>query len=288
MIYIILSIIINALLFIIFKLFKRFNVNTFQAILFNYIFAFILAMSSSKSDYGMAEIPQQNWFFGACILGFLFISIFNVMANTVQKMGLSVTAIAGKMSVVIPIIVGLIVYKESLGAFKLIGILFALVAVFLASIKEDVKLNKEYIYLPVILFLGSGILDALLKYFEKQSVSDNETATYTGTIFFIAFILGIIRVIFQTIKSKFKFQLKNLIAGIVLGVPNYYSIFFLLKALKTNDLESSTVFTINNVGIVLFSTIVGLLLFQEKLSKRNIIGVFFAMCAIVLMTFTIV
>lgn len=288
MIYIILSIVINALLFIIFKLFKRFNVNTFQAILFNYIFAFILAMSSSKSDYGMAEIPQQNWFFGACILGFLFISIFNVMANTVQKIGLSVTAIAGKMSVVIPIIVGLIVYKESLGAFKLIGILFALVAVFLASIKEDVKLNKEYIYLPVILFLGSGILDALLKYFEKQSVSDNETATYTGTIFFIAFILGIIRVIFQTIKSKFKFQLKNLIAGIVLGVPNYYSIFFLLKALKTNDLESSTVFTINNVGIVLFSTIVGLLLFQEKLSKRNIIGVFFAMCAIVLMTFTIV
>ncbi|MFT5254386.1 MAG: putative membrane protein, partial [Flavobacteriales bacterium] len=68
------------------------------------------------------------------------------------------------------------------------------------------------------------------------------------------------------------------------GVPNYYSIFFIIKALQNKNFESSTLFTINNVAIVILSTLVGLLLFKEKFSTKNKIGVALAILGIVLVT----
>ncbi|MCF6349762.1 MAG: EamA family transporter [Flavobacteriaceae bacterium] len=284
MIYIVLSVLVNALLFIIFKLFDKYKVDTFQAIVFNYLFAFLVAYSQSNVTYSLLEIPKQKWFFGAVILGFLFIIIFNVMAKTVQKMGISVVAVASKMSVVIPILFGILIYKEAIGLYKIIGIILALIAVYFSSVKKGEVFNIKLLYLPIVLFLGSGTLDTLLKYIEKNFVQANETAIYTGTIFLVAVLLGFIVMIYLVISKKLKLSFKNLIAGVILGIPNYFSIYFLLKALQTKGLDSSTIFTVNNVGIVLLSSIIGLLLFKEKLSKMNYFGIILSVIAILLIT----
>ena len=183
MIYILLSVLINAVLFILFKLFNRFKINTFQAIVFNYFFALTVAFSQSEISFSIVDILNKKWFYGAVVLGFLFISIFNVLAKTAQKMGISVVAVASKMSVVIPIIFGILVYKEAFGFYKIIGIILALSAVYLTSVKEKTKVNKQLLYLPMLLFFGSGVLDTLLKYIEKTYVPKNELEMYTGTIF---------------------------------------------------------------------------------------------------------
>ena len=286
MIYVFLSIFINAVLFVIFKLFERFKINTFQAIVFNYFFALIMAFSQAEVNYSLKDIPNKKWFFGAVVLGFLFISIFNILAKTAQKTGISVVAIASKMSVVIPILFGIIIYKEPLGIYKILGIVLALTAVYLASVKEKVLINKRLLYLPILLFFGSGILDTLLKYIEKKHVATNELQVYTGTIFLIAIIIGLLIMLYKIIMKNEKIQIKNLFAGIVLGIPNYFSIYFLLKALQTvGENDSSKVFALNNVGIVLLSTILGYLLFYERFSIKNKIGITLAIIAIALITF---
>ncbi len=284
MIYIVLSIFINALIFIIFKLFVKYRIDTFQAIVFNYVFAFIVALAQTTSNDTFMTIPKKPWFFGVLILGFLFITLFNVVAKTTQKMGFSVVAVASKMSVIIPIIFGIIMYNELTGILKLTGILLALIAVFLSSVKKNTNINKRYIYLPLLLFFGSGVLDTLLKYFETNYVAKNELNLYTGSIFLVAGIIGFVVILIKIIQRKTTLAFKNVVAGIVLGIPNYFSIYFLLKALSIKEMESSTVFTINHVGIVLLSTLVGLLLFKEKLSKLNYLGIFTAIIAILLIT----
>jgi uncharacterized membrane protein len=57
---------------------------------------------------------------------------------------------------------------------------------------------------------------------------------------------------------------------------------FLLKALQTEGLESSTLFTINNVSVVILTTVFALLLFKEKLIKKNWIGIGLAIISILL------
>lgn len=286
MIFLLLSVIFSSSLFVIFKLFNRFEVNNFQAIVVNYFVAFLVGISMSSSEFQLSTVVNYRWFLGAVILGFLFITIFNVMALTAQKGGLSVASVAAKMSVIIPVIFGLYFYNESLSIYKLIGILLALVAVYLTAYKKGiVTFNSYLIVLVVVLFIGSGILDTLVKYVETTHVSVSELEIYTASIFLIAGFIGIFILFFRFITKKDQLNFKSILGGIVLGVPNYFSIFYLLKALQNPTLESSTVFTINNVLIVCATTFIGVVAFKEHLSKRNKVGVILSIVAILMFYF---
>ena len=285
MIYLFLSILFSTGLFVIFKYFGIYKIETLKAIVVNYMVAFTLGFISSEKTITITEIPNQPWFYGAIFLGAMFVSIFFVMAITAQKNGISVASISGKMSVVIPIFFGVLLYGESINLLKITGIIIALIAVYLASIKEgenDVK--KGQLLFPMLLFVGSGIIDTSLKYIEEQFVPVEEVAVFSGSLFAIAAFFGSVLLGIKALKKRDSFGFKNIIAGIILGVPNYYSIVFLIKALQTEGFESSTLFTLNNVAIVIVSSIVGLILFRERFSNKNKIGVFLAIIGIILVS----
>ena len=281
MIYLLLSILSSTAIFVVFKLLKSYNINTLQAIVVNYFTACIIGSLLYKGDIKPAEIVQTNWFIAAIVLGFLFISIFNVMALTAQKNGLSVASVASKMSVIIPVVFGILVFKESVGFQKITGILLALVAVYLTSLKQkDNAVLTQSIYLPLILFFGSGIIDTSINYFAP----DDNIPLFSATIFAMAAVIGVFLLSFNYLKSKQRFKLKSLPFGIILGIVNYTSIHFLLLALRVENTESSTLFTINNIAILSLSTLIGLVLFKEKISKKNWIGISLALISILLVT----
>lgn len=285
MIYLLLSILFATSLFVIFKYFDIYKIDTLKAIVVNYLVAFSFGFALSEITFSVSEIPQKSWFVGAIVLGVLFVSIFFVMANTAQKNGVSVASVAGKMSVVIPVFFGVLLYNESVTFLKIVGILIALAAVYLASVK-DKKLDspKANLMYPVLLFLGSGAIDTILKYVQVNFVPRNEVSLFSGSLFGFAAFFGLIILAIKTIQKREPFETKNIIAGIVLGIPNYFSIIFLIKALQTEGFESSTLFTINNVAVVIVSTLVGLFLFKEHFSTKNKIGVCMAIIGIILVT----
>lgn len=281
MIYLLLSVLASTGIFVVFKLVKKYNANTLQAIVINYITAFTCGMIHSDVEISTDEILASDWIIGVFILGFLFIAIFNVMALTAQKNGLSVASVASKMSVIIPIIFGIYVYDESYGFQKIIGILLALVAVYLTSVKSTNGHTKgASIFLPILLFFGSGTIDTSINYFAP----DDMIPLFSALIFGFAFIIGCFVLAYQFISGKSKFGLKSIPLGIALGIINYGSIYFLLNALRVDGFESSTLFTINNVAIVAFSTLIGLVVFREKISAKNWIGIVLALVSIVLVT----
>ena len=160
MIYLLLSVVFSTSLFVIFKYFDLYKIDTLKAIVVNYIVALTLGFTLAESAISVTGILQQPWVYGALSLGLLFVSIFFVMALTAQQNGVSVVSVAGKMSVVVPILFGVYLYDESLGLFKVVGIIIALVAVYLASVKEThEKHEKAGLLLPIILFLGSGNIE---------------------------------------------------------------------------------------------------------------------------------
>jgi drug/metabolite transporter (DMT)-like permease len=283
LIYLFLSVLSSTGIFVLFKLFKKYNIDTLQAIVVNYVTACICGVLLYDGRVNPSEIIASNWFYGALFLGFLFIAIFNVMALTAQKNGLSVASVASKMSVIIPIVFGIYVFNERIGAQKIVGIFLALIAVYLSSLKDKdrVVLTKS-IYLPILLFFGSGIIDTFVNYFAPN----DKIPLFSATIFAIAGVVGFFILTYQSIKQHRYFKIKNIPFGITLGIVNYCSIYFLLKALRVDGFESSTLFTINNVAIVAISTLAGLLLFKEKISYKNWIGIFIAIISIILVTWT--
>ncbi len=284
MIALVLSILASSLIFLVFKLFDIYKVDTFQAIVVNYLVAAISGFIAFNGSIEVEQITTASWLPGTLFLGVLFIVIFNLMAVTTQRSGLSVVSVATKMSVVIPILFGLFYYNEASGWLKITGIVVALIAVYLASIKEQEQTPKfkNNLLLPILVFLGSGIIDTSIKFLEDKYVEEADIPIFSALIFSTAFILGICALLYQIIAKKVRLEFKNLIGGIALGIPNYFSIYFLVRALRAPGLDSSSVFTVNNIGIVMLATFIGLIFFKEKLSKKNWLGIALALASIAL------
>ncbi len=280
----ILSVLCSSGLFIIFKYFEKFKVNTLHAIIVNYIVAGTCGLIDYGKPISPASIIHYDWFIFSLILGLVFISTFNIMGITAQKHGLSVVAVMSKMSVIIPIIVGILLYNENLGIYKIIGILIALVSIYLVSTKPTNKTSNGNILFPILVFLGGGFIDSFLKYIQTNYVSENEIPIFSASLFFIAFGFGMLIIIYQAIKGNLEVHLRNIIGGVILGVVNYFSIYYLIKVIGNPNFDSSTIFTLNNVSILISTTVLGWIIFKEKLSKTNKLGIAMACIGLVLVS----
>lgn len=284
MIWLIASISVSSLLYVIFKLFQVGRVNTLHAIIINYLVACLTGLIAYDGKIDASAVMDASWLPFSLLLGFLFLTIFNVMALTSQKSGLSVASVASKMSLVIPVVAGVWLYDERLGLIKIIGILCALAAVYFVSLrkKTGITIKWENLVLPLILFLGSGAIDTTLKFAESVHVPAGDEPIFSATCFAMAFCLGVLVLVYEAIKGRFV-RIKAIVGGIALGIPNYFSIYAIIKALQS-PLESSTIFTLNHVGTVALTTLLGVLCFRESLLLKNYIGLILAAVAILLIS----
>jgi drug/metabolite transporter (DMT)-like permease len=98
-------------------------------------------------------------------------------------------------------------------------------------------------------------------------------------------ILGFFILIIQLNQKKTRIELKNILAGIVLGIPNYFSIYLLISSYQSTGWKDSTVLSIINVSVVLISAFIGLLFFHEKINRLKLLGLICSLLAIALLYF---
>ncbi len=284
MTWLLLSILCSTLIFVIFKLFDRFKISNLQAIVVNYFVAFSVGWATSPFDLSPTQFAEKPWFHSVFILGLTFITLFQLMAWVAQKIGVSAVSITVKMSFVIPIAAGMFLYDERLSLVQMIGVVAALAAVYLSTRKKEKKNKGEAsLLLPLLLFVGSGLMDSFLKYNEDQLVPDSEDGQFASLVFLTAGVLGCLFLGFKLVSKSEKLHPRNLVAGLILGIVNYGSIFFLLKALGGGAMHSTVVFPVNNVGIVALSVLIAWTIFKEKITLTNKIGIALGIIAIAMM-----
>lgn len=293
MIYLLGSILFSAYLTLSFKVLQRLRINTLQAIVFNYI----ACVATGSVVNGSFPVNKDNitapWFVWALVMGGMFISIFNVIGFTTQKLGVAVASVANKLSMVIPFIFSIYLYHESSTLLKIAGIAVAVVAVVLTCYPAeknagDTKKNKQLLLLlPFVLFVSSGLLDTLIVYVKNNFFirPDDNFNNFLITAFSVAAVIGLLILILQVATGRQSFSLKAILAGIIIGIPNYFSIWCLGKVITAYRGNSSAIIPVNNMGIVLFSAVAAWLLFKERLSMINWMGIIMAIAAIALIAY---
>lgn len=286
MLFLMLSILSSTIIVIVFKLFSRFKVETFQAIVFNYWVCVICGWIVMGEFPIQTAMFRESWFPYSLLLGTIFILTFNIIAKTVEHFGITISAIMQRMSVLLSVPFAIIAYNEPLPLLKILGLAAAILAIIFANIpdKKNViprQLPHTWMWLfPTLILLFSGVIEIVLMYVERSTAGEANLA-FTTFLFGTAAVLGTFRVGTELAMGKSKLAWKNILAGIALGVPNFGSIYFILLTLKVGW-GGSVVFPVNNVGVIALAVTAAWLLFAEKLSKINILGVLLAMLAIVL------
>ena len=135
-----------------------------------------------------------------------------------------------------------------------------------------------------MLFIGAGMVDTAIKFAQHHYINDDNRQLVIMSIFASAGIFGVLRLLFEIFIQKKFVSMRSVMGGLLLGTVNYFSIYFLLKCLESPGTESSTVFALVNVGIVITSFLSGLLLFKESVDRNKIIGLILALVAILILS----
>lgn len=289
MILLVICILCNVLLGVIFKYFGIYKVNTFGAIVVNYFTASCIA----SFFLGSAPIPHdlisKPWFVYAFFLAATFVVGFNVLGYTFQKFGISITTIIQKMSLVIPVTVAFYFFQEDLSLIKVIGICCALFAIILTNIpdKENAENKKPlawyYYMFPLFVFLMSGGIESALYYVNAKQIVKDGDMYFTSSMFFMAGMMGLVVIVIRYFTNPISVGKKEIIGGILLGIPNFFTI-YLLVLLLSQDWAGTILFPVLNISILVLSATIAIILFSEKLTLFKKIGGAFAILAIYLIT----
>lgn len=280
MIYIFLSICCSVFVSVLLKLARRYEIDTVQAITWNYSIAGLLTWLIFKP-----EIPEfsQNIIPVYIVLGLFLPLIFVMLAQSVRYTGIVKTDIAQRLSLFIPVLSAFLIFEEPYSFAKIIGILIAFTAIIFSIPwqKQNGNPNTFWIY-PVIVFIGMGIIDILFK-----QIAKTENIPFTSSlliVFVIAFTISIIYLLYQVVVNRLKLTILNLVCGWILGIANFGNIVFYLKAHQTLSSQPSVVFSSMNIGVILVGSAVGIILFKEKLSRLNYAGIILALISILILT----
>jgi drug/metabolite transporter (DMT)-like permease len=240
-----------------------------------------------EGSFSLSHIFQSNWLLHAILIGILFIVVFNFYAFGTQKVGVAVSTVANKMSMVFPTLAGLILYAETdFIVYKILGFVFAVVGIYLTSTKNGkLTFDKKYIWIILAIFIGQGIADILFGNCSKLPGAGAQTELIFVVLFIVASLVGFIMMTGKSLGGGSKFEWKNILWGIAVGIPNYGTLFFMFRALQSSGLDQSEVYPIISMGAVFSSAIIGWLLFKEKLTSSNWLGIGFAILGIAIITF---
>jgi drug/metabolite transporter (DMT)-like permease len=221
----------------------------------NYVVSFAFSLVVTQNW------PQpQWWMLSSALLGFLFMVVFQVIAHSTNTAGVGSTATASKLSMVWPILAFSLLFGEWPKPLQWVGITLVLSSVLLPFFTAR-QSSKSWI-LPLTVFLSTGLVDTLIALHGRPEwvAPEHKEALFTFIFGFAA-----ATALFQSRNEMQALQKPSIWGlGLVLGLINYGSLFFLLSTLQSGFLSGSTFFPVNNMGVIALTSLAGVLLFHER------------------------
>ncbi|MEG0652716.1 MAG: DMT family transporter [Acinetobacter sp.] len=258
----------SVLVSILLKFAKNKGFDALQMIAWNYAIASILSYLWFKPDLAHISVSATPWWL-IVVLGMVLPSIFLCLAKSLQTAGILKTEIAQRLSVVLSLLAAYFLFQEQFSQLKIIGVVLGIIAVlcliFSQSGASKTTLNRNGMFFLLSVWIGYAIVDILLKYTTSLGLQFPVILTL---MFICAFILSIVYLLIQ----KAQWSIKNIIAGLLLGLLNFANIALYVKAHILLKDSPAIVFAGMNILVVLFGVIAGLFIFKEKLNNMTVLG----------------
>ncbi|MCU0327504.1 MAG: hypothetical protein MUE53_00800 [Chitinophagales bacterium] len=288
MTYLISSIVLTGGLLLILRFFSNLKLNLLQAIVSNYFTAFLLGFIlklseiSLKSDLIFSSFTYYH--VGAIISGTLFFVSFSFASKANQIIGTSTTALMFKLSLIIPILIGIFWLGQPYHKFNLLGIMLTFVSIFLIFADKSLQLTRQSINMALLLLILSGVSDGLIQLSAHYFPIENQSGLTPVFMFLFSFLSGFL---YLLATNREKYDARSFQYGIFLGVVNYFSLDHLIIGLTElqKTLSSFVIYSTYSIGVILVTILGAILFFKEKISLQKFIGILIAIISIVAMNY---
>lgn len=278
MLYLLLAILSSASMALALRFFRSQTGNRYGIILGNYLTCILLALLLTPGGGSVLSVSGGTLGMGAAA-GFFYVSALVLMQTSVHRNGAGLTSAFARLGLVISLLVSVLFFGERPAALQFAGVGLVLAA--LALINADGKGgSRQGFWLLLLTLLCSGGADAMSKVFEELGNPAEDTRFFFW-LFVTALLLTVCLALWERKRTGKKLMLREFAAGAAVGIPNYFSSYLLLRALQS--LPAFLVFPVFSTGTILLVLLAGLLLFRERLTKRQALGVGLILAALVLL-----
>lgn len=287
MVYVLLSVISSVTVSVILKLARRYQVDTHQVIVWNYPVAVLCTWLFLRPEWSPAAVSAMPVaLYG--VLALLLPGVFFALGASIRYAGIVRTEIAQRLSLFIALLAAFWLFDESPQLGKLIGVAVGVVGI-LCSIgwqkgKNQHGLNHSMWLFPMLVFLGYGVIDILFKQIAQHTAVPYRLSMLI--VFCLAMVVAFAYLTYRIVVAGRKFSVHAVFWGAVLGGFNFANILFYMKAHRALPESPSTVFTGMNVGVIAVGTLVGIFVFNEKISAINKIGVILAIVSVLIIAYS--
>ena len=280
--YLILAVLCSVAVSVLLKVARDKKIIIEQAIAFNYLVAISLCYSLLQPNFnglGFTEYVQQSSAMPIFLsLGILLPSVFVFMSRAVEYAGIVRADAAQRLALFLQILAAVLLFNETLSQWRIAGVIVAFLALFCLLAKPANAMQSAFkgaLFLALV-WLGYGVIGILFKQIAKMGGA-------FPTTLFISFVLaGLISFVVLVLKRTV-WTLPSLLGGIVLGCLNFFNILFYIRAHQHFHDSPTIVFAGMDLGVICLGALTGALVFKEKISKINGLGILLGLIAIVLL-----
>ncbi len=240
----------------------------------------ILAVFSALS--GDFVISPGSMFYGS-IYGIIICSFLLFKNLSLTSGPVSLTTLIGSCPFILTTLFGVIFMNQDINAMQILGIALIIISLILCiSPKKGEKISIKWLTFCSIFFLAGGGVGILYMLFGASDAAKEingmmfcAACVATALYFAVGFIINIIgkKPCPKIHKSGIPFILLCGIASCTYMRMNLY---------LSTVIPSLVFFPLSNSSVVILSTLSGVLLFKEKLSKLQILGMIIGLAALVI------
>ena len=278
LIYLILAILCSSSIALIFKHSETNNMNRLAVTTANYFTALIISliMIFIKSNSIFSDQSKLLWAISiGAIAGIFFFLSFIYYQKSVKKNGAGLAGVFSKLGILLPMLISIVLWKEFPTSIQWLGIILAIISIVIVNFPFNKNWKKALKLSLILLFFYGGIAEFSNKLFQRYAAL-NLKPLFLFSVFSVAFIISLV----VTIKDKRKIKREDLFIGVLVGIPNLFSSFFLISALDL--LKAAVVFPIFSAGSIVVISLGGFLIYNERLNRREFSAIIMTIIALIL------
>ena len=248
--------------------------NNIAMLAVNYIMCSFLAWGYTGFG-GLFPAQGGSTLLMGSINGILYLAGFVLLQRSIRVNGVVLSSTFIKLGLLVSMVVSVVFFGERPEIWQWTGFALAVAAIVLMNYRPGEGKAGNMAGLLLLLLAGGGG-DAMSKVFEELG-----NAAQSGHFLLYTFLVALICCLLLCARKKQSIGKMEWVFGLMVGIPNFFSAKFLLGALK--DIAAVIVYPVYSVATILTVTVTGILLFREKLDKRQWMALAMILVALVLL-----
>lgn len=280
MLYLLTAILSSASMALALRFFKGREGNRYGILLGNYLTCIVLAAVLTPRGQSVFAVSPTTLLLGG-ITGFFYVAALVGMQTSIHRNGTGLTSAFARLGLLVSLAVSILLFGERPSPIQLVGAALVIAALVLIHGTTGEGTGKRGGFLLLLLtLLFSGCADAMSKVFEQWGDAAENTHFFFW-LFLTSLLFTVALAIREGVRTKKKLRWQQLLAGVAVGIPNYFSSYLLLRALQS--LPAFVAYPVYSTGTILLVLLAGMLFFRERLTKRQAIGAGLILAALVLL-----